>query len=378
MVGVPDVYGSAAGGVVGMRPQTRSLGRGIRRSASKEAGSRTDKDGLRGSSNGLRGSALVRSQVANIQRARLLAAAARIADEQGYSEATVARVCERAKVSRRTFYELFADREACLAAVFDSELARVREVVVEAGLADLAWRERVRGALWAILCMFDREPTLARLCVVQSAWGGQSVLGLRNGALAELAAVIDEGRSEGRRGADCSPLTAEGLVGAAVSIVQARLLSGEHSRLRALQGELMSMIVLPYLGPGVARQERTRPAPAPAPESVPGGEARVGEGLGAGADPLQGITMRVTYRTALVLEVIGLHPGSSNRAVADLAGMSDQGQTSKLLARLEQYGLLANKRLGLSRGEPNAWHLTPAGEMFANTISLGVENGGRA
>lgn len=73
--------------------------------------------------------------------------------------------------------------------------------------------------------------------------------------------------------------------------------------------------------------------------------------------------MRVTYRTLRVLSVIGERPGVSNREVADRAGVADQGQMSKLLARLERLGLLSNSAGGApGRGEPNAWCLTPRGE----------------
>ncbi len=46
--------------------------------------------------------------------------------------------------------------------------------------------------------------------------------------------------------------------------------------------------------------------------------------------------MRITYRTLRALSVVGERPGASNRAVADGAGIYDQGQTSKLLSRLRR------------------------------------------
>ena len=91
------------------------------------------------------------------------------------------------------------------------------------------------------------------------------------------------------------------------------------------------------------------------------------------ADPLGGVSMRLTYRTARVLEGIAEYPGASNRQVGDHAGISDPGQVSKLLARLERLGLLAN-RTGGGRvlGEPNAWSLTAKGEMVARNIRMHV------
>ena len=65
--------------------------------------------------------------------------------------------------------------------------------------------------------------------------------------------------------------------------------------------------------------------------------------------------MRLTYRTARVLEGIAEHPGLSNRQAGERAGIADAGQVSRLLARLERLGLLANRGPGRVKGEPNAW-----------------------
>ena len=78
--------------------------------------------------------------------------------------------------------------------------------------------------------------------------------------------------------------------------------------------------------------------------------------------------MRLTYRTVRVLMAIAGHPGASNRIVADGSGISDQGQVSKLLARLEGLGLIANTGLGHPRGAPNAWRLTKRGEEVEQAI----------
>ncbi|HEV3072724.1 MAG TPA: TetR family transcriptional regulator [Solirubrobacteraceae bacterium] len=315
-------------------------------------------------------------QVAEIQRSRLLAAAIRAVEELGYTQATVAHITRRARVSRRTFYELFANREECLIAALESVVDGIRGEVAAAGLEGLSWRERLRGGLWAILSFFDHEPVLARVCVVQALRGSQSVLERREEILAGLAAVIDEGRGEGARGVACPPSTAEGLVGAGFALVYSRLLRGEREPLTGLIGDLMGMIVLPYMGPAAARREQSRPVPG-LPGSAP---ARRGASKSANAqgqaqahaqgDPLAGIPMRLTYRTVRVLEVIAAHPGVSNRGVGEQAGVSDQGQISKLLARLERLGLASNTGEGHLKGEPNAWTLTPTGRRVAQTIRI--------
>ncbi len=316
-----------------------------------------------------------REQLVEIQRSRLLAATVRAVDELGYGDTTVSDVTSRARVSRRTFYELFANREECLAAVLEDVVGLVEGELAAAGLEGLAWRERVREGLWVILAFLDREPALARVCVVQALRGGTEVLERREEILTGLAGVVDEGRLEGARGGGCGSLTAEGVVGAAFAILYARLLRGEQAPLTGLLGELMGIIVLPYLGAAAARREHARPVLAgPGGARVPAGAgcASVGSPPAGGAvrDPLQGVDMRLTYRTARVLEGVGECPGASNRVVAERAGIHDAGQVSKLLRRLASLGLLTNSGSGQLKGEPNAWTLTAKGERVARSIRL--------
>ncbi len=299
-----------------------------------------------------------------IQRSRLLAGAVAALEELGYTQTTVTQITERARVSRRTFYELFENRDECLGALLDDVLGMLEGELAEAGLEGFAWRERVRRGLGVILGFFDREPALARVCVVHSQQGGPAILARREEVLARLAGAIDEARGESARAADCSPLTAEGLVGAAFGIVYARVARGERRPLTDLLGELTGMIVLPYLGAAAARREQNRSVSEPASAAGRGSSAF----LPARRDPLGELQMRLTYRTAQVLECIAREPGTSNRVVAERAGVTDQGQISKLLARLERLGLAVNSGNGHARGEANAWTLTQLGREVAQRV----------
>jgi DNA-binding MarR family transcriptional regulator len=217
------------------------------------------------------------------------------------------------------------------------------------------------------LCFLDRDPVLARVCVVQSARSTQGVLEAREALLTRLASVLDEGRAQSTRAAQTPVLTAEGLAGAALAIVYRRLLNGEQASLTGLYGELMGMIVLPYLGSAAASRERKRSGPVcilpDTPDTSPPARTRL-------EDPLRDIPMRLTYRTARVLQTAGEHPGASNRQIGEYADLYDQGQISKLLARLQRLGLLENTGEGQARGERNAWNLTTLGERVTEQLNL--------
>ena len=66
---------------------------------------------------------LPRGQVTEIQRSRMLAAASEAVDEVGYARMTIAQVIGRARVSRKTFYDVFTDREDCFLAAFDQAIS---------------------------------------------------------------------------------------------------------------------------------------------------------------------------------------------------------------------------------------------------------------
>ena len=316
-----------------------------------------------------------------MQRARLLTAAAVSIAELGYERTSVAHIATRARVSRKTFYDLFDHREECLIAVMQDAVDRIAAEIAVAGLSGLAWRERVRGGLLVILSFLDREPVLARLCVVRALQGGAGVLEWREELSGRLTMILDQGRGEGPRARICTVLTAEGLVGAVFAIVFARLSSRRRQEpLRALLGELMGLIVLPYLGPDVARREQQRSLPSIPRADRVAGVVDEGGGRAVERDPLKDVPMRLTYRTARVLQAAAENPGGSNRHLGEQADIYDQGQISKLLGRLRRLGLLENSGAGQAKGEPNAWSLTPLGERVAEQLNLGAgtqRNGAR-
>jgi AcrR family transcriptional regulator len=309
--------------------------------------------------------------VAAIQRQRILAAITQVAAERGAANVTVAHIVARAGISRRTFYELFADREACLLAALDNAVARAAVSVLPAYEGGGDWRGRIRAGLAALLGFLDEEPGLGRLCVVEALGAGEGALERRAQCLAALIAAVDEGRSQISGAKQPPPMTAEGVVGAVFSIVHARILARDGARgrggvlaLTSLLGELMGVIVLPYLGPSAAQKELNRPAPP-----LPPNKSR------SRRDPLEGLDMRLTYRTVRVLMGIAGHPGASNRTVAHASGISDQGQISKLLARLESLGLAENIGRGHPKGAPNAWRLTARGQEVEGAIRLQTGSG---
>jgi AcrR family transcriptional regulator len=265
-------------------------------------------------------------------------------------------VIARAGLPRGVFYELFADRQACLLAAFDLAVERAGARMAPAYAAQPRWREGVRAGLAALLGFLEEEPALGRLCVLDAIGGGEDVLARRAQVLASLAQLVDEGRREGPAATSQLPIViAEGSIGAVLSLIQNRMLASDERPLMELFAAMSSMIVLPYLGPAAARRELRRPPPRVWRGSEHSSRSRAAI---AGAAP----GVRVTYRTARVLAAIDDYPGASNREIAERAGIVDPGQVSKLLARLATAELIVNMGERSSRGAPNSWRLTDSGE----------------
>jgi AcrR family transcriptional regulator len=126
--------------------------------------------------------------IASSQRARLLAAMATVVAEKGYAATTVADVVSAAGVSRSTFYELFASKEACFLDAYnqgvDDLLGAVREAVHR---TDRDWRAQLRAGIRAYLAQLARTDHFARIYIDEIHAVGTAALAARADALRRFA-----------------------------------------------------------------------------------------------------------------------------------------------------------------------------------------------
>jgi AcrR family transcriptional regulator/DNA-binding MarR family transcriptional regulator len=107
-----------------------------------------------------------------------------------------------------------------------------------------------------------------------------------------------------------------------------------------------------------------RPPRTDGREALRGGKLAVKRGRAASVPARPASAgFRLTVRTHLVLTAVAEHVGASSREIANAAGVRDEGQISKLLACLQDRGLVHNTA-GMTAGFPKAWQLTPRGEAL--------------
>lgn len=336
--------------------------------ASSSAGNRLPRGGGVRNARGVRQGA----HVVEMQRRRLLTATTELVFERGVHGLTAVLISERAGVSRRTFHDIFEDREDCVLAAFEEVAAHATRIVRHAADGYEKWAERVRAGLTSLLLFLDEDPVGGRLLIVESLSAGPRTLQARGRVIAQVVAIVDQGRfAQAKTVREPPPLTAEGVVGAVFSVIHTRMLPlpASHDPQRAsayeqkkslleLTGPLMAIIVASYLGPATARKELERPIDTPEHTTTP----RVP------SDPFKDLSIRLTYRTARVLATIAATPGASSKQVADTAGITDEGQTSKLLHRLQRNDLIQDTGTGPAKGQPRAWTLTTRGENILQAV----------
>src|SRR5215207_1992348 len=122
---------------------------------------------------------LDRSLVAASQRTRLLEATGRAVADKGYAAATIDDLVRGAGVSKKTFYEHFADKLDCFLAAYEAASDELFEHVRAAQDGADDWAERTGAGIHAYLRWLAAEPALARVFLIEIAAAGPEALARR-------------------------------------------------------------------------------------------------------------------------------------------------------------------------------------------------------
>ena len=123
-------------------------------------------------------------------RERLVAGMVAAVVERGYAATTITDVVRHARVSRRTFYEHFEDKEACFLAAYDAVSDAILTAIEGAASEHEEWPERLRAGVRAYLDGLTAEPALARVFTVDILSAGPAALTRRRTVLHRFAASL--------------------------------------------------------------------------------------------------------------------------------------------------------------------------------------------
>lgn len=204
---------------------------------------------------------LPREHIVRSQRLRLLHAAISVAGSEGYAAMTVSAVITHASVSRKTFYEQFADREHCFIAAYDLLNERAIAGMRAAYGGAATWPERLRAALGWALDALAAHPHEARVAFVESLAAGPRALEHRARALRELTPLLAPGFDAAPAGARIPPSMPDAIAGALNELIGSHVRRGAVELLPQLLPDLLFCALAPFVGPVVAAEAAAVRAP---------------------------------------------------------------------------------------------------------------------
>jgi AcrR family transcriptional regulator len=197
---------------------------------------------------------LPREFIVQNQRERIVTALVDTVAERGYNETTVAHITKAASVSRRTFYEHFADKEACFLAAYEMVADHIRASMQAAAESFEDWPQKVRAALATMLRFLAGEPELARICMIEPVAAGGEIATRHRASMQGFVEILKAGRPEHSGARPLPEATEETLVGGIVSLIVREISAGRGEQLEKLLPDLVELTLAPYVGPEEAER----------------------------------------------------------------------------------------------------------------------------
>lgn len=168
----------------------------------------------------------------NGHRGRLLQAMATVAAAQGLAATSIAAVVAEAGVSKRTFYEHFADKDACFLDLYRAASASALRTLREAVQPERPWQDQVEHALGAYFAHLASGPQLIRMLFVEIHHLGPAGALVRREVMQHLADFMLETINAERE--VLTPTMAVAAVGGIQELVLQAIEQGEAAQLDRL------------------------------------------------------------------------------------------------------------------------------------------------
>lgn len=193
------------------------------------------------------GPGVPRDDVIENQRERLFAAMVASVAERGYAATTVSDLVELSGVSSRSFYDLFADKQACFVAALEAMLqaavAYAAQSVDEKEPADVAdWEEQARRGFDSFAEMIALQPAAARMALIEAHVAGPAALAPVEQAAAGFEWLTRQTLEQSPERAGMPPEMVKAYIGAQQEIARTRLRRRAEAELPKLTGELWELI----------------------------------------------------------------------------------------------------------------------------------------
>ncbi len=192
---------------------------------------------------------LPKAQVEEIQRQRILFAAARASAKQGYAATTIGEITDLAHIDTRTFHRLFKGKQDVYLAVRELHFQHLMAVTANAFFKGATWPERVwEGANVFGQCV-EQNPVLAHAAFVETYAGGPVALQRAEELLTAFTIFLQEGYQY-QPGVEAapSPTALQAIAASNFEIIYRQLRGSASPQLAGLLPHATFLCLAPFLG----------------------------------------------------------------------------------------------------------------------------------
>jgi AcrR family transcriptional regulator len=169
--------------------------------------------------------------------------------ERGYERTSVKQVIGLAGVSRRSFYEQFANKEECFLAVLDEFVNEAVETVRPRMVASSSWPESVYKGVGAFVEYLAAHQALLRIAFIDLFEVGPGMIAKMTRSIEGFTKLLTDNGPEPQRG---PAVALEAITGALWGIICTYVANDRLARLPSLVDQLAFIVLAPYIGPKAA------------------------------------------------------------------------------------------------------------------------------
>jgi AcrR family transcriptional regulator len=161
-------------------------------------------------------------------------------NEQGFVATTISELVSRARISRRSFYEHFANKDECLLATYDTVIERLERRLRRAQVSADGWEDEFQVFIRALFDAAGDRPDAAKLvCVEMAAAGPAGVQRWADGA-ERLQRLIVERLAQAPGPGTVPDPVARAIVGALRRILYTHVRAARSSK--SLKADLLKLV----------------------------------------------------------------------------------------------------------------------------------------
>lgn len=170
-------------------------------------------------------------------RQRLINALAVVISRDGYGGAKIQDIVREAKVSLRTFYAEFPNKEECFLALYEQVGAVVDKLIVDAVTFEDSWYEEIRKGFRAHLLALQSAPRLTYAVLVELATLSDHARETRQNSMERLVRLVCDQVEQGRAiytdvpSRSVSPLMVRAMMGGVTEMIVDLVVRDEYDRL---------------------------------------------------------------------------------------------------------------------------------------------------